>query len=811
MRYLTFLFVVLALLLATTTSTLAQGILIVENATVSVRLPRPPIIIPPPHHHPPIVRPPRPTPPPQSYKIKELAVQAKLVGQIATVQVAQTFTNTGSRQMEVSFVFPLPYDGAIDRLTLLVDGKEYEAKLLDKDKARSMYEAIVRKNKDPALLEWMGTGLFKTSVFPVPAGASRTVEIRYTQLLKKASGLTDFIFPLSTAKYTSAPVEKVSFRIAVNSDDAIKNVYSPSHPIEIKRPDGKTAIATYEKKNVVPSTDFRLFFDEGKDAVTTKILTYKPKDDEDGYFLLLATPKVKVDESKRVKKNLQIVIDRSGSMSGEKIKQAREAVKFVINKLHKGDTFNIVAYDSQVEAFRSELQRFDDTTRKEALAFTESIFSGGSTNIDGALRVSLDAMKSDERPNYLLFLTDGRPTTGERNEMKIAAKAKDYNKVRARMFVFGVGYDVNSRLLDRLANDSRGTVEYVRPDDDIEASVAKLYNRIKSPVLTDVQLKFDFDGSNDKYRISRLYPSDAVDLFAGEQLVLVGRYKQGGKAKVLMRGSLEGKKQDMTFGANFVKNSKDESFAFVERLWAIRRIGEIIDEVDLNGKNDELIKELVELSTRHGVLTPYTSFMADENSDFRDVATNTATTRRRLEMLSATTGRSAGGQRAMKQMYKSAGQGGANFSEVAEKAKGDAFSAPAEPPMIAADMAAPRAMPSGHAGAPGAGAGGFGAPAYRAPAKKEGRANTLADEKALAKQNVRQIGNRTFYQQRGQWVDSQVKKEQEAKAIEVEQFKPEYFALVKKYGKKLTPYLIFDEPVLINLEGQAYLVVPPKS
>ncbi|MCP5119897.1 MAG: hypothetical protein GY953_54565, partial [bacterium] len=168
------------------------------------------IIWPPPRPpHPP--RPPRPVPtPPTSYKIKELSINARLIDQVAQVQVSQTFVNTGSRQMEVSFVFPLPYDGAIERMTLLVDGKEHPAKLLGKDEARRMYEAIVRKNKDPALLEWMGTGLFKTSVFPVPAGASRTVTLRYSQLLRKNRGLTDFLFPLSTAKYTSKAVEKVA-------------------------------------------------------------------------------------------------------------------------------------------------------------------------------------------------------------------------------------------------------------------------------------------------------------------------------------------------------------------------------------------------------------------------------------------------------------------------------------------------------------------------------------------------------------------------------------------------------------------------
>ncbi|HEY2761368.1 MAG TPA: VIT domain-containing protein, partial [Pirellulales bacterium] len=187
----------------------AQGVLINVNSNEQVILPRPPIIIGP--YPPDSWRHPRPQPEQSSYKIKQLDVNLRLDGQVAHVQTTQSFVNTGSRPMEVCFVFPLPYDGAVDQLTFLIDGQEYPAKLLDAKEARRMYEETVRKNQDPALLEWMGTGLFKTSVFPVPAGAERKVTLRYSQLCRQWDGLTDFIFPLSTAKYTSQPVEEIKF------------------------------------------------------------------------------------------------------------------------------------------------------------------------------------------------------------------------------------------------------------------------------------------------------------------------------------------------------------------------------------------------------------------------------------------------------------------------------------------------------------------------------------------------------------------------------------------------------------------------
>ena len=323
----------------------SQGLLIVVDPDSHVRLPRPIIIYPP---HP---QPPRPQPPQSTYKIQELDIQARLIDQIAQVMVSQSFVNTGSRQLEVSFVFPLPYDGAIDSMTLLVDGKEYPAKLLRADEARQLYEDIVRKNKDPALLEWMGTGLFKTSVFPVPPGAKRTVTLRYSQLCRKYNGLTDFLFPLSTAKYTSAAVEKVGVRLTIESSQDIKNVYSPTHEVKIKRPDSQHATISYESKNSIPSSDFRLLYDVGGGKLSTKVLSFRPQADQDGYFLLLASPQIKAADKKPPKKTVIFVVDRSGSMNGKKIEQAREALKFVLNNLGSDDLFNIVAYDSSVNRF----------------------------------------------------------------------------------------------------------------------------------------------------------------------------------------------------------------------------------------------------------------------------------------------------------------------------------------------------------------------------------------------------------------------------------------------------------------------------
>ncbi len=796
----------LGILAAAASVAQAQGLLVVVDPHQQVRLPRPIIIYPPPHPpHPPRHIPvPRPTPP-TSYKIKSLEVNARLLDQVAQVQVSQTFVNTGSRQMEVSFVFPLPYDGAIERMTLLVDGKEYPAKLLESDDARRMYEAIVRKNKDPALLEWMGTGLFKTSVFPVPAGASRTVTLRYSQMCRKQEGLTDFIFPLSTAKYTSHAVEEVKIRATIESGDEIKNVYSPTHTIEIKRPDDNHATITYSKKNEVPSADFRLLFDVGKGKVSTRVLSYRPDKDEDGYFMLLASPKIEAPDE-RPKKTVVFVLDRSGSMSGKKIEQARGAAKYVLNNLRQGDLFNIVAYDSAVETFRPELQRFDDKTRKAALGFIEGIYAGGSTNIDGALRATLEQLKDSSRPNYVLFLTDGLPTAGETNEMQIVANAKKVNKVHARVFSFGVGYDVNSRLLDKLVRENSGQSEYVRPDEDIEDRVSRMYRRIEAPVMTGVEIAFDFDERKSEHgkAVNRVYPKGAVDLFAGEQLVVVGRYKSSGTAKVVVSGSVGNKQQKLDFPAKFVEKSKDETHGFIEKLWAVRRVGEIIDELDLKGKNQELVKELTELSKRHGILTPYTSFFADDQTDVRDLAEATRRAGERLDGLRQTSGAGGFALRDNKARYLHASKAPATPAPLA--------------PMAPAD-AAPATGPRGG----GIGGGGMGGPlpglaAGRRPQSGFGLAGQAKGDLSFAEkaeseareaqQTVRNLGTRTFYRRDGRWVDSVLTREEENAATRVKQFSDTYFELARRHGKKMSQYMVFDEPVLLSLEGRAYLIEP---
>lgn len=767
------------------------------------------IIQPPIHPVPPVTpRPPIPPRPQTLYTVKQVEVAGTIRDQAAQLQLTQVFHNTGSGTLEAQLLFPMADAAAISGLTLIVDGKELTGKLLPKDEARRIYENIVRQRQDPALLEYVGQGLFQTSVFPIPPGAERRVEIRYSQLLKRDSGMIELLLPLGMTRHHQQTIERVSARIAIETTEPIKTLFSPTHGLEIDRADDRHAVVKLALSGAITVDDLKLLIGTASAPVGLSVLSYKPQANEDGYFCLFATPDWQPPtDAQRIPRTLLFVFDRSGSMSGQKFEQAKAALKFLVQQLRDDDLFNIVAYDSAVDAFRPELQRGDEAGRTAALGFVEGLYAGGSTNISGALDAGFKLLHDNARPTYVLFMTDGLPTVGELRELPLAEKVRKANSLGARLFNFGVGFDVNSRLLDRFASENRGQAIYVRPNENIEAAISGLYNKVKSPALTDIVLGFEFDHPappGSAAVINRAYPKRLTDLYHGEQLVYVGRYTKGGTAKVTLTGKLGDQARQYVAPIQFAESSVSESNAFVERLWAQRRIGEIIDELDLNGKNQELVNELVQLSLKHGILTPYTSFLADETSA-PALADRMSLERRALsetEALSRTDGFSGFAQRDLKQRLKSQ----------------DAI------------PSAGRHVTRGATAAPAPGQQAGGIPAASAPAAEPQLGVSLEKAEANGKRksvmyaidkdgavrevdSVRQIGTKTFYRRQNVWFDATVaartEAEQQAKKPEkIKQFSKEYFHLVDTYGGEVAKYLAFTEPVVLELGGRTYEIEP---
>ena len=567
----------LALLLVPTVPVLADG-----------------IVIPQPPPHVPIVDVPYLT-------IKYHRVTVTIDGQVATTHVDQVFINEARFEVEGTYIFPLPEEAAISEFSMWVDGEKLEGQVLERDEARRIYEEIVRKRRDPALLEYVGRNAFQASIYPIPPGGERRVELEYSEVLEVDNGLVEYVYPLNTEKFSPRPLEEVTVNVTVQSNEPLKAIYSPSHDVDVVRRGDHNAVVGYEEYGVRPDRDFVLYYTVSPEDVGLNLLSYHPGEGGDGFFLLLAAPRVEVERQQVIAKDVILVLDVSGSMRGPKIEQARQALHFVLDNLNDEDRFNIIAFSTSTQAYARDLVWADE--RGEARDFVDRLEANGSTDINRAL-LEAAAMADEERPTILVFLTDGLPTMGEVNVDRIIANVTDAAAGNVRIFPFGVGYDVNTVLLDTIAENHRGASGYVRPEEAIDEKVSAFYAKVSTPLLADLALDLG------DIRASDIYPYPLPDLFAGSQLVVVGRYREGGETTVTLSGEVNG--QEQIFQYEDVRLRQDGGEAFIARLWATRKIGYLLQQVRLHGEEKELIDEIVNLSVRYGIITPYTSFLVEE-------------------------------------------------------------------------------------------------------------------------------------------------------------------------------------------------------
>ncbi|MFQ6037437.1 MAG: VIT domain-containing protein [Candidatus Aminicenantales bacterium] len=534
--------------------------------------------------------------------VKVHRVQVEIVNQVAKTSVDQVFINNHHRDIEGVYIFPLPRGAAISEFAMYVGGKRVEGEILDRRKARRVYEDIVRRMRDPALLEYVGRNMFRARIFPIPAKGEKRVQISYSEILTSESGLVHYVYPLDTERFSLRPVEQVSLSATISSQLPISSIYSPSHKISVRK-EGKTkARVSFEATNVKPDKDFSLYYGLTQDEVGLSWMNYDGP--EGRYFLLLASPSYVASEEKVVNKNLVFVLDSSGSMSGSKIQQAKEAARFIIRHLGERDRFSIVDFDDGVTAFSDELVPANKENREKALAFVDGIEDSGGTNINEALLRALKMIPEGERPDYILFLTDGLPTVGVTDIQEILKNVQEANAHSVRVVVFGVGYDVNTQLLDRLSLDNRGTSVYVGKNDDLEMTVSSYYEKISSPLLSDLEIAFE------NIDVRDVYPRTLPDLFKGSQIVLVGKYTGEGPVTVTLSGRV--KNRTKTFALRNRALDTSGLYGFLPRLWATRRIGYLLEEIRLHGETQELVDEVKRLGIRFGIVTPYTSFLVTE-------------------------------------------------------------------------------------------------------------------------------------------------------------------------------------------------------
>lgn len=710
-------------------------------------------------------------------EVRRHQVTVTIDRQVATTEVDQTFFNPNDQRLEGSYLLPVPRGAKIDSFAMDIDGTLTEAELLDAAKARSIYEDIVRRMKDPALLEYAGQDLFKVRIFPLEPKKEKRVKLRYTQLLVADGGLVEYRCPLDAEKFSARPTDSVAVTVRLDAGGRLTTIHSPSHEVEVKRDGDRKAVVGFETRGLRGSADFRLLFGvEPADDVGLGALVHRVAGEEEGTFALFASPAAVAKPP--LPKDIVFVLDTSGSMAeGDKIGQARRALEFCLRNLDPRDRFGVVRFATEAEPFAPGLLPADDASRDKAIAFVKGFKPIGGTAIADALAAGLKLVTAapaadaaePARPCFVVFLTDGLPTVGQTDVEKLVAGVTEaVGKRTIRVFCLGVGTDVNTHLLDRIVHATRAAGQYVLPGEDLELKLASFYGKIASPVLTNLELAVEGD-----VRISKLHPGPLPDLFKGEQLVVLGRYTGSGRATLTLTGTMAGEQRRFTLTRSFPEQDTDREF--LPRLWAVRRVGSLLDQIRLHGESKELRDEAATLARQHGIVTPYTSWLILEDEGRRKVAAADRTLR---EFDADPRARAEA-----KRIYANAQAEANGAGAVGDAQAFDALSRADKP---SAPAAANALTWKGQAG------------------REAGAADVVA--RAVDRQQTNAISGRTFFQNAHQWVDARVQERPEASRERVPFGSDAYFALLDR-DPAAARWLAQGRNVVVLLGDTVYEVV----
>ncbi len=550
---------------------------------------------------------------PEDVKVPPLAmVHHKVIvaieDQVAVTTVEQAFRNHTDRDLEATYLFPVPKGASVNKFTMWIDGKETNGELLDSKKAADVYTTIVRRTQDPALLEYLGNGLMRMRVFPVPPTKNGKygdvkVKLSYTAVAPKDGNAVEFVYPLKTDGKGARVLEEFSVKLSIKSSTPIQSIYSPTHAIETKRISDKHAEVEFSKNQATLDKDFQLFYGTSTSEIGLTPVLYRPVGSEDGFFMLLVSPQVESLKTKRTPRDVVLVLDTSGSMSDVKMSQAKQAVRKCLSSLDSKDRFALLAFSTGVNPYSDKLEEASSDQIEKATNWVDKLRAGGGTAINAALDAALDLRSKDANRSFnVTFFTDGQPTVGETNPAKIVTAVAAKNTANTRIFTFGVGDDVNAAMLDQIADGTRAVATYVRPAEDIETKAAALYAKISHPVMTDVKL------SGITVKLSELYAPQLPDLFHGSQLVVFGRFSGSGHAAIKLSGKLGGEDKEFVYEVDFPTKT-DNSREFVENLWARRKVGFLLDQIRVNGEQKELVEEVTTMAKKYGIATPYTSYL----------------------------------------------------------------------------------------------------------------------------------------------------------------------------------------------------------
>jgi Ca-activated chloride channel family protein len=694
---------------------------------------------------------PEPRPPvlPRALPVKSIKIDTTISSQVATTHVEQVFRNDTNVTLEGTYLFPIPESASVAEFAIWDGDRRLVGEVRTREEARRIYDEIVRRQRDPGLLEYAGKDLFQASIFPILPHSDKKLEITYTQVVRAEGGTVSYRYPLGTGRQLTQ-IGSVAGRVEVESKEPLRNVYSPTHVIDVKRSSDRRSVVSFESQSGKESQDFQLFYTKEDFGLT--LLTHREAG-KHGYFLLMISPKDDWSEQEYSAKDVVFVVDTSGSMAEEgKMEKARAALLYGVRILRPQDRFNIISFAGEEHLMEAGMIAADERGRARGEAFVKALRPVGGTNINQSLLAALrQFIDSDrERPKMLVFMTDGLPTVDETNVTKIVDNVRKTTKPGVRLFTFGVGYDVNTTLLDKLAAENGGVADYVEPKEDLEVKVSNFFSKVNYPVLTDVQL--DLGGA----QTDLIYPRGIPDVFRGSQVTMIGRYSNAAdlnSVQLKLTGKSGGATRTYTY-ANLRFPLRSDANEYLPRLWATRRVGWLMEQVRSNGEQKELRDEIVDLGTRYGIVTPYTSYLALENA------------------VSVT---DSGGQPIIRGAADTQG-----FSGLVMNAPG---AAPAPKVRMSTGSVAVQ---------------------QSKVAREQQEAARLKDDDTRT-DAVRRVEGKTFYLINSVWTDSEFKAVLGLPETTLVFGSEEYFALLKQ-NPKLGNYFSLGERVVVVFEGRVYRV-----
>ena len=721
---------------------------------------------------------------------------------VAHAVLHQTFANPNPWRAEGIYLFPLPEGATVTDFRLTMNGEPVRGEVLSAERARSIYLDIVRRIRDPALMEWVGHRVFRARIFPFEPRGERELHLSWAQSLPREGDYRVFRYltgqgrsgvggPLIMRRDRPAVPDRIRpvlddpprqhrredrrtvFVVegTIDEDYPVRSIYSPTHPLAVEHSDENTRARFSAEGSLWDREGFALYYDTGqRDEIGLSLLTHRPPH-EDGWFLLTITP---ADGHRRTSlpRDVIFVLDTSGSMEGDnKLAQAVAALDFGLGTLGPEDRFAVVTYNSTVADWGRGIAPADRRTVATAREYIRRLRAGGGTNIAGALELSArlahqaledndnrrgPAGRGSSNPAYVIFLTDGLPTVGEDDPDALLELAAGDLPREVRLFTWGVGYDVNAFLLDRLAAEHGGQSAYVEPHEHLEEKVSAFFSGVSTPLLTDLEISFPGAGDFE------LYPAELPDLFAGSEITVLGRFRGRGPAEVRLTGRAGGREESVRRRVSLPE--RERAASFLAPMWAQRKVGFLLEQIRLHRESTELREEIVELGERYGIVTPYTSYLVIEENMMRFA-----------EELEGMAVPAAEAQAAMRMAREA----------------------------VAARSAPDRSVYSGRAGARDQ----TGAGDIQLSVAEQTLQNATIHKQA-SYLRVQRVVEKTFeLQETGAWRDQALRPEQRLEEVEVGSWA--FLTLLERHAE-LARYAAIGEQIEVELDGQGYLIVLPE-